>query len=154
MRIHAHIEGVEELANIAPRIPKSLVDLVKYVSKQVRIRMAAYPPETGANQPGPYPTRWYQRHFGPRWGNLDGSTGGSNTSQMLQKSWKDVVSGPLERTVWTPVDYAPFVQSAEMQTSVMRDIGWHTDEQIVDEVMRDPRTQRRTNDAIDKALEA
>jgi len=154
MRIDAHIEGLDELRAISPAIPKSIVQMVKYVSGQIRIRMMAYPPETQANQPGAWPARWYQRHFGPRWSNMDGSTGGSNTSQMLQKSWRDVVSGPLERTVWSPVDYVPFVQSAELQTSIMRDIGWQTDAQVVDEVMSDPRVQRKINTAIDSALEA
>jgi len=154
MEMNVHIEGLDELKNIIPAIPKSLTDIVREVSKEIRIRMMAYPPETSANQPGPYPSRWYQRHFGPRWSNLDGSLGGMNTSQQLQKSWKDVVSGPLERTVWTDVDYAPFVQSADFQSSVMRNIGWHTDEQVIDEVMSDPTIQGKINAAIDKALEA
>jgi len=153
MKISVHVEGVTELGQITPRISGSIVKLVATIADEIRRRMAGYPPETRANQPGPFPTRWYQRHFGPRWARADGSIGGLNTSQDLQNSWKNIVSGPLERTVWSSADYAPFVQSAELQSSVMRDIGWHTDEQVVDEVMSDSRIKKQIGRTLDKALE-
>ena len=154
MRVSVDIEGLDKIKNIGPAIPKSIFEMVRFVAHEVHIRMAAYPPETHANQPGPYPERWYQRHFGQRWARLDGSTGGNDTSEQLQKSWREVVVGPLTREVWTDVSYAPYVQSAEYQSGVMRVIGWQTDEEVVEEVMNDARIQRRIDAAIDSALEA
>lgn len=153
VRVGVTIEGLDKLDKIGAKIPTSIFEMVRFVAHEVHIRMAVYPPETDANQPGPYPARWYQRQFGRRWARVDGSIGGDDSSEQLQKSWREVVVGPLTREVWTDVSYAPYVQSAEDQTATMRAIGWQTDEDVANDVMNDTRIQGQINRAIDAALE-
>ena len=59
---------------------------------------------------------------------------------------------PLTQHVETPVSYAPYVQSADAQTEVHKQHGWHTDEQIADEVCTDPRVDAEIMAVFDKML--
>jgi len=110
------------------------------VAGEVRDRMAVYPPEGPWNKPGPPGSRWYQRHFGPRWRRRDGSIGGRNTSEKLQKSWLvDISRLPRVVTaeVWTGVSYAPRVQMEGAQAEFHRRRGWKTDVMVVREYARE-----------------
>ncbi len=126
--------------------------VIPVAAKMVETRMATYPPETDANMPGPYPKRWYQRHFGPRWYSKGGELGGRNTSERLQKSWRtELKSKEAEVFTQSPVtgsevSYVEQVHSYENQAEVHRRHGWHTDKQIAEEV--------ENSKALDRALEA
>lgn len=145
--------------------------VIPYAAKMVETRMATYITEGGAmapegdyNRPGPYPKRWYQREFGPRWARKGlmekarwvgeaGSVGGRNTSQELQKSWRTRIVKPGEAEVFTQspktgseVSYVEYVHSYENQAVVHAKHGWHTDKQVAEEVEKSP--------ALDRALEA
>jgi len=127
--------------------------VIPLAGKMVQTRMAVYPPETDANKPGPYPKRWYQRHFGPRYALKAGGFRGQNTSERLQKAWRTDIIKPLEAHVFTKspqtgneVSYVEYVQSYESQTAVHREHGWQTDQQVAEDVEKSP--------ALDKALGA
>ena len=125
----------------------------------VQSRMAAYPPETEGNRPGPYPKAWYQRQFGPRWALKGGGTGGANTSEWLQKAWRTDRLSKLMAEVSTvspkgggEVSYIEYVQSEEHQTNVHREHGWQTDAQVADEVEKSVELDRALSAAVDMEL--
>ena len=127
--------------------------VVPLAAKMVQSRMAVYPPETDANKPGPYPKKWYQRHFGPRYTKKDGSIGGQDTSERLQKAWRTDLVKPAEAHVFTKspqtggeVSYVEHVQSYENQTNVHKEHGWQTDRAVAEKVEKSP--------ALDKVLGA
>jgi len=121
----------------------ALARVVKRVAHETEIRMAVYPPQGPWNTPGPYPKRWYQRHVGPRWARKDGTVGGKNTSEMLQKNWQTRISGKLTRDVVNETPYAALVQSADEQASFHREHGWQTDEMVAEDI---------TDNVVDRVL--
>ena len=127
--------------------------VIPVAGKMVQSKMAVYPPETDANKPGPYPKRWYQRQFGPRYAKKDGSIGGQNTSERLQKAWRTQIIKPTEAHVFTKspqtgdeVSYVEYVQSYESQTAVHKEHGWQTDQMVAEDVEKSA--------ALDKAIGA
>jgi len=83
--------------------------LVRIAAHEVGDRAAAYPPEGPWNRPKDEPGKtWYQRHFGPRWRRVDGSIGGRNTSEQMQKRWRRRID-ELRARVWNDVSYAPYL---------------------------------------------
>lgn len=110
-----------------------------------------YPPETIANSPQNPKGKWYERHYGQRWlrkrsgFNLAASgitqrkevnvleglgiVGGSPTSEQLQLRWKLVGAEKADNEIVGELDntasYAIPVQGPlELQSGVMKDIGW------------------------------
>lgn len=120
------------LLKLPQNIDAAAARILKRATIEVGQRVAVYPPPDSSNTPGPYPHRWYQRHFGPRWARKSGGYGGYNTSEVLQKSWKTTVS-PKSGHIWTDVSYAPFVVGNKDQTRVMSQRGWKS----IDVVTRD-----------------
>ena len=115
--------------------------VVPLAGKMVQTKMASPPTETEANRPGPYPKRWYQRNWGPRYARKSGGTGGQNTSERLQFSWRTQIVKPAEAHVFTKspqtggeVSYVEHVQSYEMQTAVHKEHGWQTDLAVAEDV--------------------
>ena len=148
------VEGLDSAFRGLDRasVTRALGLAVSVTAKQVRNRMATYPPETEANRPKPYPGQWYQRLWGQRRALAGGGVGGRNTSEQLQYSWRRRIVSPLTQHVQTPVSYASLVQGANDQTDVHRQHGWHTDEQIADEVCTDPRVDAEIMAVFDKML--
>jgi len=148
----------KELRNLAAAFDRLDMEavierVVPLAGKMVQTKMAVYPPETDANRPGPYPKRWYQRHFGPRYARKAGGFGGQNTSERLQKAWRTDIIKPLEAHVFTKstqtggeVSYVEYVQSYESQTSVHKEHGWQTDQAVAEDVEKSA--------ALDKAIGA
>ena len=147
-----------ELRNLAAAFDKldmgAVIErVVPLAGKMVQTKMAVYPPETDANRPGPYPARWYQRHFGPRYARKSGGIGGQNTSERLQKAWRTDIIKPTEAHVFTKstetgaeVSYVEHVQSYESQTATHKAHGWQTDQAVAEDVEKSP--------ALDKVLGA
>lgn len=71
---------------------------------------------------------WYQRGFGTRYKRKDGTTGGRNTSQKLQKSWRTEVQRKDEFTAsaFTDVTYAPFLLDETRRVHWAAGHGWQT----------------------------
>jgi hypothetical protein len=90
---------------------------------------------------------WYQRNFGTRYTRKDGTTGGRNTSQQLQKNWHIERQGE-SASVWTAVTYAPFLLDANRRVSWAAGHGWLTTDQIAEDYM--PRLEEIVIDEIVK----
>jgi hypothetical protein len=142
------------------RLLKSITNLqqLKPVKGAVRAsalhiegEMKKYPPKTAANQSGPYPKRWYERGYGPRWAKAGGGVGGRPTSETLGRKWTIAITNQgLSAQVGNNVKYGPYVQGSEgdkKQTITHRDNGWLTDQDVIDN------EGQYVNDLIAEAVE-
>ena len=129
---------------------KMVADIVETASREVTDLVAAYPPEGPWNRPR-REKPWYQRHFGPRWYRADGSIGGRNTSELLQKSWKRRAARDQAR-IWTNVTYAPYLLDEARQVHWARSHGWKTTKEIAARWERE-RLARVVEDALRKMKE-
>lgn len=116
---------------------------------------AAYPVEGAWNKaPGARgDNRWYQRQFGSRWLRSDGSMGGRNTSQKLQKSWQVEIQrrDEFSAAAFTDVTYAPFLLDPNRRVHWANSHGW----QDLDEIGEDytPRFEQIILDEIDSQVD-
>ena len=92
-------------------------------ANEIKLLAIPYPPEGPWNKPGPYPAKWYQRHFGSRWARKSGSTGGADTSERMQKQWIAEQRNPFEAVVGNRASYSSYVVGEE-QTDVHARHGW------------------------------
>lgn len=152
--VTVQVKGAEALARrLNPKaIDRALRFAIDEMTKDVQSMMAVYPAEGDWNTPGPYPKRWYQRHWGPRWARKTAPMpGGYNTSEKLQKSWKrSKATLGKEGRVYTNVTYAPWVLHEEKQTAVHASHGWKTDRERLQEYQ--PKAERRVKHFLDRAL--
>lgn len=121
-------------------------------SLELTDRARAYPPAGPWNSaPGINGRGWYQRQFGPRWLRRDGTTGGRNTSERLQKNWRTEISNDVySASVYTPVSYAPFLYDPAQRASWAAAHGWATIDQIANDYT--PRFLELVGDEIDKQI--
>ncbi len=120
--ITIEIKGMDELI-------KKLTDLSK-LSKvhaglkagmlHLKGKIATYPPETAANQPGS--GSWYQRGWGTRYA----GGGGKMTSESLGRKWATKYDkNKYEGEVGNNASYALFVNWTEgTQAKALKGIGW------------------------------
>lgn len=103
---------------------------------ELKDRAAAYPPEGPWNKaPGVNGNNiWYQRQFGRRWLKKNGTLGGLDTSQRLQKSWQvEVQRGDaFSAAAYTQVTYAPLLLDPEKQVNWAPGHGWQTVDEIAE----------------------
>jgi len=96
--------------------------------------------------------QWYQRNFGTRYSRKDGTTGGRNTSQKLQKNWRTEIQRKDEfsASVFTEVTYAPFLLDPTKRVHWAAGHGW----QSLDEIEKDymPRFEKLALEEIDKQI--
>ena len=146
VNVKIRIKGLDQLArDLSPaKVERALSRVVADVTLMTQTRIAVYPSQSEANRPSSVPgARWYQRLVGPRWRRTDGSIGGRNTSEMLQKSWRQELVTPLSREVFTrggsgqEVSYVDVVVG-DAQASFHAERGWPTTEAVAEEVERDP----------------
>lgn len=155
-----------QLQDIVKKALSTVVDPQKRQKIMIRALLelkdlaAAYPVEGIWNKaPGTRGNnRWYQRGFGSRWKRADGSIGGINNSQRLQRSWqteivKRVDTGFTESVVgsaYTEVTYAPFLLDPQKKVNWAPVHGW----QDVDEIEKEysERFEKIVLDEIDKDL--
>lgn len=158
---YVKVVGLEEaLRGLNPTQMAIAIDkAVEITAQEVEKRMATYPPEHAGNMPGPYPKRWYERLFGPRWANKDGSIGGINSSEELKHSWRERLTGKFTRTVDTlspktgrAVSYGGYVHDADVQLGVHGRHGWPTAQRVADDVQMDPAVEAKILREIDRIL--
>jgi hypothetical protein len=103
---------------------------------ELKDRAAAYPPEGAWNKaPGTKGNNiWYQRQFGTRWLKKDGTFGGRNESQRLQKSWQTEVQreDTFTASAFTGVTYAPLLLDPAEQVSWAPTHGWKNLDEIAE----------------------
>lgn len=153
MSLHLRIEGADALIRKLGKLEagKVLKPVIRAAAADLRGRIAQYPPASEANQPKPYPGRWYERGYGTRWARKSGGIGGRQTSQTLGRSWTHRVErSGLRGLVGTGATYAPYVQDAEQQASIHKARGWKTVQQVLKE--HAPRIMAQISAAIRRAL--
>lgn len=129
-----HIAGLDRLYAKFRTIEglRPLVDEIQACGIYLKGKIAQYPRATFANAPGEYPSRWYQRGYGPKWALKSGGVHGIKTSETLGRRWtKDSRDNGLTAVIGNNTSYGPYVQSEEDQTIFHGVYGWQTDEDIV-----------------------
>ena len=154
----------KELRNLAAAFESldlgaAIERVIPFAGKMVQSKMATPPTETEANKPGPYPKKWYQRNWGPRYARKSGGTGGQNTSERLQFSWRTDIIKPLEAHVFTQspggtgeVSYVEHVQSYESQTGTHKAHGWQTDKAVAEDVEKSAALDKVIGAEIEREL--
>jgi len=116
---------------------------------------AAYPVEGAWNRaPGTKGNNvWYQRQYGTRYKRKDGTIGGRNTSQRLQKNWFTEVQrkDKFTASAFTNVTYAPFLLDMDRRVHWAAGHGWQSLDEIETDYM--PRFEKIVLDEIDKQVE-
>ncbi len=130
------LEGVDEVVRRLEKIPEATEAVLQRLAELVKLAAIPYPPEGPWNRPGPYPSHWYQRQFGPRWTVKSGEIHGRDTSQQLQKSWVTGRQGRFEQYVGTRVSYADYVMG-ERQTGFHQAHGWRRLRDVAYDVVKD-----------------
>ena len=131
MTARIEIKGLDKLVKKIDKLGK--MDAVKVALKQAATflagEMAEYPPQTAANQP---PTPFYIRGRG-----LQTASGNLFNSGNIANSWERAKPQIRDRgmtvAIGSNVSYVRFVQSKDDQARWMKDIGWQTDQQVLDE---------------------
>ena len=133
--------------------------VIPFAGKMVQDKMASPPTPTEANREGPYPARWYQRGWGPRYAKKGGGYGGQKTSERLQFSWRTDIIKPLEAHVFTKstetgaeVSYVEHVQSYEDQTATHKEHGWQTDQAVAADVEKSAALDKVIGAEIEREL--
>jgi hypothetical protein len=106
--------------------PKARTRLLRLASLELSDRMRVYPPEGLYNhEPGAQGNGvWYQRQFGSRYRRKNGTLGGRNTSQKLQKNWRVERVDAFSTSVYTEVTYAPYLFDPNQRASWAASHGW------------------------------
>lgn len=134
------IDGLDELIKKMQSVEDG-----KYVKKaltaggeRVKDQAGKYPRAGKANSDSE--RRWYERNYGPKWRNADGSVKGRNTSEMLGKKWY-VKPDQYSVAVGNPVSYAQYVHGDNKQAKNMGDKGWRklgeTAKRLSDDIVKD-----------------
>jgi hypothetical protein len=97
-------------------------------------KIAAYPPETEANAPGPYPKHWYVRGTGPHWALKGGGVHFRKTSQTLGRRWTTQTTqteGEVVTRIGNNATYAPYVHDQRYQAKFHGARGWKTAQGVI-----------------------
>jgi hypothetical protein len=129
--IAVEIQGLDELKKRldTKRFAAASKIAIGRAANEVKIVAIPYPPAGPWCQPGPYPHRWYQRLFGPRWARKYGATpGGRDTDRArwggpIQEKWAVTVQDDWTAKIWNDAKYGPWVKGEE-QTPVHKAHGW------------------------------
>jgi hypothetical protein len=113
---------------------------------------SAYPVEGRWNKPPGTngDNRWYQRNFGARWKRKNGTLGGRNTSEKLQKNWGVEVKSELVASAFTEVSYAPFLLDPDKRVSWAAVHGWQSTDEIAEDYA--PRFEEIALEEVDENL--
>lgn len=145
MRIE--IRGLEQLQKKldAETFNRQMRGLTRAVAAEVQDKIAPYPAATAGNRPAGPRSRWYERGYGPRWMRVDGSIGGSKTSETLGRRWGFRQSGTTGTILGNIASYAGWVHSAKDQAEAHKRHGWMTDKKAIDQVVRSGVIDRMVN---------
>ncbi len=148
MTARIQIKGLDKLVKKINKLEQ--MDAVKAALKNAALmlagEMAEYPPQTAANQP---PVPYYIRGRGTQT-----ASGNLGNSEDLANKWRGakprISNKGFTATIGTNVSYAPFVQSDDFQARWMKDIGWQTDKQVLEE--NEKEVTEELSDAIKKII--
>lgn len=128
------IEGIEQLSKKLDRLqrPAYLQGVLEVASRDIYGKTSQYPPSTEANSPNNSSGRWYERGYGQRWVNPDGSSGGTKTSQTLSKKWSIKVE-KAKATIANAATYAIYLHSRDKQVAWAKERGWLAIEDVAEQ---------------------
>lgn len=106
--------------------------------KEVMDIISWYPPTSEANEPGPYPKKWYVRGVGSHWALKGGGFNFRRNSQQLNKRWaiKQLDDGNTV-VIGNNATYAPYVHDQTMQPAFHSRRGWRTAQEVLTEQGRE-----------------
>jgi hypothetical protein len=116
------------------------------IAQEAQDRIAPYPSAPPRNG-----NTWYERGYGTRRQNKDGSISGIKTSENLGRSWGIVERGNAV-ILANKASYSGLVQSQDQQAGVHERTGWKTDEGVVEEMEQDGTIADISEAAISHAL--
>lgn len=139
------IEGMDKLraALGALEASKAIVPVLKAALLHLRGKISVYPQETEANKPKTTfvpkgNNSWYERGYGSKWVEKDGTIDGRQTSQTLGRSWTEAVDAAGKwASLGAKATYGPYVQDADSQTAAHKKHGWVTAQDVIDDNERD-----------------
>ena len=106
--------------------PESRKRILEQAGKALKLLVEIYPaPGPWNREPGTRGDgRWYERGYGSRWRRANGTLGGANTSEQLNRSWMVKNDNDKSTSVYTGVSYAPYLFDPEKRVSWARGHGW------------------------------
>ena len=114
---------IAEKLNVMPAFKDGMFAAGVYLKGVI----SEYPSSSSANQPKPYPGKWYERGFGTRYITKTGIMRGKRTSQTLGKRWSVKKSNAgMTVTVGNNASYAKWVQGANTQAKFHKARNWKT----------------------------
>ena len=147
-----NVKGLDELIGKLDTFAKlrTVKAGLKAGGLHIKSKIDRYPKTTKANQPGPYPKRWYKRGTGSFWARVGGGVGSSLTSETLGRRWTmRPRDAGMSIVVGNNVSYGIFVQG-ERQASFHKRHNWKTTEMIAKS--EGPRVRELIAKAIRAAL--
>jgi hypothetical protein len=131
--ISINLQDIERIARKLDLLP-AFVAGVQAGGVHVKSVIDVYPPSTDANSPGPYPKRWYERGYGPKWALKAGGVHGRKSSETLGRRWTIVAyNDGLSCKVGNNATYARFVHDLDRQPFFHAARGW----KVIQDVARD-----------------
>jgi hypothetical protein len=152
MTLEVEFTGFERAMKLLDKasLEKMAGEVLKALAEEIKVLAIPYPVEGPWNTPGPYPAKWYQRQFGPRWAlKYSDIPGGSNTSEQMQKQWVVEPRGKAW-VVANRASYAAYVMGEE-QRSFHADHGWLKLEKIGKDVIA-AKLNKLVSDALDRMI--
>lgn len=148
------VEGLEELLK---RLDKSRMEtvakrVVSRLAEMIKAEAIPYPPEGPWNRPGGPGSRWYQRHFGPRWMVKSGAIHGRDTSEQMQKRWLVNVKDSWRAYIGNTAKYSDYVMGTQ-QAAFHAQHGWRKLEDIARQVV-DANMRNVAREEIDREIGA
>lgn len=115
--------------------------------------LAIYPPAGIWNRPPGTrgDNRWYERGYGSRWLRNNGSMGGTNNSQQLDRSWVSEKRDEFTQSVNTGVTYAPFLLDPAQRVNWAVSHGWTSIDKTAEDFT--PGFEKIILDEIDKQID-
>jgi hypothetical protein len=150
--VSIQIKGLERIAGkIKDAEPRMWMEgAMQAAVSDVKAWVAKYPPKSSANEPSDV-LPWYQRGYGTRWRRLDGTTGGSKTSETLGRRWTQRVENHgLRGIAGNNATYVRAVQDEDRQATFHKERGWRTVQDAVRE--KAPSVVAKLTQAIERIL--
>jgi hypothetical protein len=119
-------------------------------AENVKGSVNQYPPSSSANSPKSR-GRWYERGYGIRWYDREGTLQGRRTSETLGRRWTTrSVDGGMGAIVGNNASYGAYVQDEERQARFHGARGWKTIQKVAQE--EGPQVVGYVKRAVDRAL--
>lgn len=145
------LEGLKELQKKLGQLEggKIYQGVLEAAARDVQGKTSRYPPSTEANSPNNSTGHWYERGYGSKWKDKDGSEGGKKTSETLSKKWSVKIE-KYRANVMNTASYAPYIHGRETQVAWARERGWQTLEEVAE--LEIPEIERKLASNIEALL--